>query len=506
MARILIVDDEPEWCRILTMLLGDKGHEVVAVQSGESALGQARKFLPDIVLLDLHLGRVDGLEVLRRLKHEMPAALFVMMTAYGSIQDAVAAMRLGATDFVSKPFSNDVFLANIDALLELSTGRGTEGLPEVIGTSRAFRDARDLALKFAVPDINVLLQGETGTGKELFARTIHHASKRRSAPFAAVDCSSLPETLFESELFGHERGAFTGATASRVGRLEAAQGGTLFLDEIGNLPLPFQAKLLRVLQERSFVRVGGKESIRLDVRVVSATNVNLRDAVRDGRFREDLYYRLNEMTIELPPLRERTGDIGPLAEHFLRVYSARFGRPVREISAAALVALEGWTWPGNIRELENAMKSAVVLADEVVLPRNLPEAVTGGGPAANAVAEASPAAIHTAYPAHPAHPAVTGPSPDCMRVEVSFSIAATDLDMKAIGNRAAEQAERSFLHSLLMQRHVSTARLAGMLNVDPKTLRTKLRKYGLDQLYPSPGIPGSGTGVAYPENDVSRLH
>ena len=475
MARLLIVDDEPDWCRLLATLFGGRGHEVAVAHSGEAAVASARKAIPDIVLLDLHLGSMDGLEVLRRLKHEVPAVQVVMMTAYGSVQAAVAAMRLGATDFISKPFSNDTLLANVDALLEMSTGRGSDGLPEVIGTSRTFLDAKALAMRFAVPDVNVLLLGETGTGKELFARTIHLASKRRTAPFAAVDCASLPETLFESELFGHERGAFTGATSSRVGRLEAAQGGTLFLDEIGNLPMAFQAKLLRVLQERCFQRVGGKDTVRLDVRVVSATNVNLKEAVRDGRFREDLYYRLNEMTIELPPLRERGTDIGPLAEHFVRVFSSRFGRAVRGISAAAMAALEGWTWPGNIRELENAMKSAVVLADQMVLPEHLPDAITRGGVAADV----------RAVP-----PTDTPATDDFLTVDVSFGIAATDLDMKAIGIRAAEHAERSFLHALLMKPHVSAARLAGMLNIDPKTLRTKLRKYGLDQLYPR----GSGSG------------
>ena len=467
MARIMIVDDEPDFCRILTLQLRDSGYEVTAVQSGEAALDSVRKAIPDIVLLDLHLDGMDGLEALRRLKQEVPAVQVVMMTAYGSLDAAVTAMRLGATDFVSKPFSNDKLLANVDVLLKISTGRQSDGLTEVIGTSKTFLEARDLALRFAVPDINVLLFGETGTGKELFARTIHQASKRRSAPFIAIDCSSLPETLFESELFGHERGAFTGATTSRIGRLEAAQGGTLFLDEICNLPLAFQAKLLRVLQERCFVRVGGKDTVRLDVRVVSASNVNLREAVRVGRFREDLYYRLNEMTINLPPLRERGGDIRPLAKHFVHVYSNRFGRVVSGISASALAVLDGWIWPGNVRELENAMKSAVVLADVIVLPEHLPEAISGRGRSDDLGAGSLPA---------------EKTAEDSVHVDVSFSIAATDLDLKSVGNRAAELAERSLLHTLLAKPRVSAAKLARMLKVDPKTLRVKLRKYGLDQI------------------------
>ncbi len=488
----MIVDDELDWCRILTTVLHDRGHEIAAVQSGEAALDSARKTVPDIVLLDLNLGKMDGLEVLRRLKHEFPAIMVMMMTAYGSIQDAVAAMRLGATDFISKPFSNDTLLENIDALIQISAGRQPDGLPEVIGTSRAFRDAMDMAMRFAVPDINVLLLGQTGTGKELFARTIHQASKRRSRPFAAVDCSSLPETLFESELFGHERGAFTGATSTRVGRFEAAQGGTLFLDEIGNLPMPFQAKLLRVLQERSFVRVGGRETIRLDVRVVSATNVNLREAVRDGRFREDLYYRLNEMTIELPPLRDRNGDIGPLARHFVRLYSSRFGCAADGISDSALAILEAWTWPGNIRELENAMKSAVVRADDVVRPEHLPETITRDSRSSKiSIANVANVANAVSIPSAKTEPETE----ESVRIDISFAIATTDLDMKSVGNHAAEQAERSFLSSLLMRQHVSPARLAGMLNVDPKTLRTKLKKYGLDRLYPA--APRNGRDASH---------
>jgi transcriptional regulator with PAS, ATPase and Fis domain len=323
----------------------------------------------------------------------------------------------------------------------------------------------DRALRFAVPNINVLLLGETGTGMELFARAIHAASKRRAGPFVAVDCSVMPEGLIESELFGHERGAYTGATASREGHLEAAQGGTLFLDEIGNWPMDFQAKLLRVLQSRRMERVGGRGTVELDVRVVSATNVDLEEAIRVGRFRQDLYYRLQEITIELPPLRARTGDVARIARHFVSTYAARFGSPVTGISDDAVALLEGHDWPGNVRELENVVKGAVVLAQDVVRPEHLPAAL-------RAAAQPAPVlAVHGAQ----------GQPDDRATLEIGIALHATRLDLKAVGAEAAEKVERSLLAALLRDRRMSRARMAKVLGVDPKTLRSKLRRYGLEE-------------------------
>jgi len=337
----------------------------------------------------------------------------------------------------------------------------TPGGPASDTGSRTFFSA--LAFRFAVPDISLLLLGETGTGKELFARAIHAASKRRDGPFVPVDCSMLAESLIESELFGHEKGAFTGASSPRQGRFELAHGGTLFLDEIGNLPVRIQAKLLRVLQERRMERVGGRKTIELDVRVVSATNVDLKQAIRDGRFRQDLFYRLQEMTIHLPPLRERKGDIRRLAEHFVALYARRFGVPVRGIADAAMTILERHDWPGNVRELQNAMKSAVILAADVVSPEHLPAEVMG----------------HVASFALVFNDAGVGVE-ERLRLEFEVGLDSSEVDLKAVGNQAAEQAERSLLEALLRRHQLSGAQLARRVGVDPKTLRAKLRRYGLE--------------------------
>lgn len=463
MAHILIVDDERELCVLVAKLVSERGHSTQCVFSGEAALQATNERRPDLVLLDLCLGGMDGMETLRRLKPIAPGSLIVMMTACGNVQAAVNAMKLGATDFVSKPFNNQALLSTIETLLAMvREARGDA--PTLVGESPPFQKAMDLALKFAVPDINVLLLGETGTGKELLARTIHAASKRRKGPFVPVDCSMLAETLIESELFGHEKGAFTGATSARIGRFEMAHGGTLCLDEIGNLPVAFQAKLLRVLQERRMERVGGRETIRLDVRVVSATNINLKEAICAGRFRQDLYYRLQEMTICLPPLRERNGDIARIARYFVALYAGRFGTDVRGISDGAIEVLESYDWPGNVRELENAMKSAVVHATDVVLADHLPPEIRGRASQATATSSVSS----------------NDGDEERLKLEIELGFRVSEIDLKAIAAKAGEQAERSLLTALLRRRHMSGAQMAKLLGVDPKTLRTKLHRYGLD--------------------------
>ncbi len=461
MAHILIVDDERELCALVATLVTERGHCAECVSSGEAALRAATERRPDLVLLDLRLGGMDGIETLRRLRPIARRAPIVIMTAFGNVQAAVEAMKVGATDFVSKPFNNQALLSTIETLLTMRYD--SVAAPTLVGGSPAFRKAMDLALQFAVPDINVLLLGETGTGKELFARAIHAASKRRRGPFVPVDCATLAENLIESELFGHEKGAFTGATSARVGRFETAQGGTLFLDEIGNLPSALQAKLLRVLQERRMERVGGRETIRLDVRVVSATNVNLKEAIAAGRFRQDLYYRLQEVTICLPTLRERKGDLRRIAEHFVALYAARFGIEVRGISERAIQALEGHDWPGNVRELENAIKAAVIRATGTVLEEHLDPEIRRGP-------------CDAAAPSVFSHEGGT----ERLKFEIELGIHASDIDLKALGAEAAEQAERSLLTALLSRGRMSGAQMARMLSVDPKTLRTKLRRYGLE--------------------------
>lgn len=468
MPHVLVVDDEPAIRRILERLLRERSCTVEAVETGEAALVAVRLRWPDFILLDLHMEGIGGMETLERLCREAPGVPVVIMTGQGSIEVAVDAFKRGAVDFVTKPFDEPKLLATIAALLATRPESLRAGDPLLVGESIAFRQAMDLALRFARPDINVMLEAETGTGKELFARSIHSASKRKDGPFVPVDCSVLSETLFESELFGHERGSFTGATASRIGHFERADGGTLFLDEIGNLPLPFQAKLLRVLQERTMERVGGRETIRLDIRVISATNSNLKDCVRNGTFRSDLFYRLAEVTISPPPLRDRAGDVPLLAAHFVQRYSAQYGLAVRGITPEALDRLTNCSWPGNVRQLENVVKSAVVLADSFVRAEHLPKDLGG---------EDAPSGMNATGSRAPAPADSAG---ERFRMEIEFGTDNDQMDLKALANAASEKAERAVLETILRQARYSHAQLAKLMNVDPKTLRAKLRKYGLE--------------------------
>jgi DNA-binding NtrC family response regulator len=398
------------------------------------------------------------------------------MTAAGSVDTAVRAFKRGAVDFVTKPFDENKFFAAVDAALPARGDAAPRPLPGsspvMVGGSPRFRETMDVVTRFARPDINILIQGETGTGKELFARKIHAASKRAAGPFVPVDCSILTETLIESELFGHEKGAFTGAHAARIGHFQRAEGGTLFLDEIGNLSLPTQAKLLRVLQERTLERVGGRETIKLDIRVVSATNVNLKEAVRAGTFRMDLFYRLGEMTISTPPLRERIEDVAPLAAYFVERYATQYELGGRGITAEALRVLEGHPWPGNVRELENAMKAAVILADDRIRPEHLAEVLS--------LDEPPDSLPPTSLSPTASLPPVSLPSGgERFRVEIEFGLG-DSLDLKALAAVAAEKAERAVLEAVLRQARYPHAQLARLVNLDPKTLRAKLRKYGLE--------------------------
>ncbi len=489
MLRILAVDDEPVILRVLERLLRGKGHAVTTADSGEATLaimsgpGAAR---PDVILLDVQMSGIDGLETLTRLHQIAPAVPVIIMTGQTDVEVAVRAFRRGAVDFVVKPFVDAKLFMALNAVagaLREAAASEETGKPQaaraLVGESPAFRAALDLAVKLARPDINILLAGETGTGKELFARAIHAASKRKSGPFVAVDCSMLAENLIESELFGHEKGAFTGAVATRIGYFERADGGTLFLDEVGNLSVNVQAKLLRVLQERTLSRVGSRDTKQLDVRLVSAANVDLLAAVDRGAFRMDLYYRLAEAVICPPPLRDREGDVKRLAEHFVERYAARFEVPARAISPEALARLEAHAWPGNVRELEAVVKVAVVLAGDVVLPEHLPR--LGSEPGHDGAAS-------TPRPRAPSDPTLEAPSAstprlepggDRFRFEVEFGADGEGMDLKALTSAAGEKAERVVLEAML-QRGLSQAQLARLVNVDPKTLRGKLRKYGLD--------------------------
>ncbi len=378
MSRLLIVDDERGIRVALRGLLTKEGHEVREADSGAAAIAALAEERFDLVLTDLALGDVDGLAVLRASKAARPEVPVVMITAHGSEKVAVAAMKAGADDYVPKPFDNDEL--RLVVARELARTRLERehrllververeyGFGALIGSGPAMRRVFDTIARVAETDLGVLVRGESGTGKELVAQALHQRSSRRDRPFVAVNCAAISQELVESELFGHEKGAFTGASAQRVGRFEAAHGGTIFLDEIGDMPLATQAKVLRVLQERRFERVGGARPIEVDVRVIAATHRDLEAEIEAGRYREDLYYRLRVVEITLPPLRERTEDVPALAERFLARIAERTGRPRRVLGDDALRALTAHAWPGNVRELEHAVQRAAVLAPAEVI-------------------------------------------------------------------------------------------------------------------------------------------
>ena len=403
--RILVVDDERNMRRVLQALLGGQGYAVDAAENGDEARALLKRADPsyDLVVTDLRMPGCDGMELMHTVARRWPDIPVVFITAHGTVDTAVEAMRAGAFDFITKPFDEDELFSIVEkglARREANRHRAYEPededqtvttdsitpvpavdpLAEIIGESDPIKDLFSLLRKVAPSPTTVLIRGESGTGKELVARALHRLSDRAAAPFIAVNCTAIPENLFESELFGHEKGAFTGAVASRPGRFELAHGGTLFLDEIGELPVPMQVKLLRVLQERVVERVGGMRPIDVDVRLVTATNAPLEEMVQDGRFREDLFYRLNVVPLQLPPLRQRRSDIPVLVRAFVRRFRKRLGRDVREVHPDAMSHLVDFDWPGNIRQLENAVERMVLLADGDELQlADLPAEVRDGG-------------------------------------------------------------------------------------------------------------------------------
>ena len=374
MHSILIVDDEPNYQIVLSELLREEGYEVFTADNGISGLKVARETDLDMVISDMKMPGMDGIELLARLKEFDQHLPVILITAYAEVEKAVEAMHLGAFTYLAKPFSNEQLLATVSKAVEhygllqeiqrlRKEATPKSGFGGMIGKNRNMLNVYQLIEKVAPTPSSVLVTGESGTGKELVARAIHNLSERKDAPFISVNCAALADSLLESELFGHERGAFTDAVAMRKGRFELANSGTLFLDEIGEMPTALQAKLLRVLQERSFERVGGNTTLDVDVRILAATNKDLKDEVERGNFREDLYYRLNVIHIHLPPLRERVDDIPALVNHFLQKNATRLNREKIEISAEALRLLVSLPWEGNIRELENTIERAAILCN-----------------------------------------------------------------------------------------------------------------------------------------------
>jgi DNA-binding NtrC family response regulator len=463
--RILLVDDEPEICWILSRALGESGYEVVTAESAQAALAAFESQAPEVVLLDLRLPDGDGFDVLRRIRELDEHALVVMLTGHGTIESAVRAMKLGAFDYLIKPVHLDEVRVVIEKALETrrlvaevqtlrAEMRRRSSADDLVGSSPAMEELRRFIGRVAPYDVTILIRGESGTGKELVAHAIHAQSKRRRGPFIPLDCAALPDTLVESELFGHERGAFTGATQRRLGRFELAHGGTLFLDEIGNLPASTQMKLLRVLEDRAITRLGGRGLIAIDVRIVAATHVNFEDAIRDSRFREDLYHRLNEFTIHVPPLRERTGDLADLTDHFLRRISEELGKPVQSVTPEVIEALKLYPWPGNVRELKNALKRAAVLTEGAITLRDLPGEFRG-------------------QPAGLSKSGSGGPT-----------------TLKDVVRHVVETAERDLIFRTLERTRWNRAQAARVLGINYKTLYNKLKEYALLRDDPHAGQEG----------------
>jgi Nif-specific regulatory protein len=457
--RLLVVDDEATARRALSTLLRDDGYEVDVAASGEEALEHLSRVAPDVLLTDVRMPGIDGVELLTRARALDPQLAVVVMTAFGNVKDAVRAMRAGAEHYITKPVDLDELSLVIDRVLRQKAVareadllrarvRDDNRFDNLLGVSAPMRSLFKTIAQVAPSRATVLLTGESGTGKERVAQAIHESSSRREGPFVKLHCAALAETLLESELFGHEKGAYTGAAARREGRFKLAHGGTLFLDEISEVSPAIQVKLLRVLQEREFERVGGNETLKVDVRIIAATNRDLAQLVREGRFREDLFYRLNVVALRLPPLRERREDIPLLADFFLRRLARDAGKKLTGLTPEAVATLAAYPWPGNVRELENAVERAVVLAREGLVDREHFALPTAAAPAPPRPAEAVASGNHHGQ----------GPMPPVP------------------GSTIAEL-ERFAILSSLDACGGSTHKAAAMLDVSVRMIQYRLREY-----------------------------
>lgn len=469
--RILIVDDEPELALGLKLYLRRHGYDVETVTSAESALERLKNQSFEMVVTDLMLPGKSGLELLSQVREQWPSTFVVLITGFATVETAVQAIRQGAFDYISKPFTpqqlevvvNRVFqhkaLSDENQSLRAQI-QDKLAFASLVGQSEAMKRVQAVVSRVATSDASVLIIGESGTGKELIARAVHACSRRAEKPFVPVDCAALPHSLMESELFGYEKGAFTGATSARAGLLEAAHGGTFFMDELGELELSMQVKLLRVLQERQFRRVGGSKITQVDVRFVAATNRDLEKEVKAGRFREDLYHRLNVVQVRLPPLRERLGDIPLLAYHFLQIHAARMSRESPRLSPEAIQALEAYHWPGNVRELQNAIEYAVSMADGSVigiidLPHTLQAAV----------------ANLPRTPAPELEPAGPYRSPQGTVLEVRH-----ELPYKQAKRLWLEAFEREYFQELLRRHDYNVSHAAKAAEIDRKSIQRIMKR------------------------------
>jgi DNA-binding NtrC family response regulator len=457
--RLLTVDDDPAILRLLRAIFVREGFEVLAAEDGEAGVVCALADGPEVVILDLELPKLDGIQVLERLKATRPALPIIMLTGRDEVKSAVRAIRLGAFDYVTKPFDPDEIIVSVRRAMETralvteveelrrQVSGGVGELDFQMGPSAAVGQIINQVKTVAATNFSVLVLGETGTGKDLVAAAVHRLSERRTKPFVALDCGAIPEALLESELFGHEKGAFTGADRRRAGHFHLAEGGTLFLDEIGNLPLGLQSKLLRVLESRQLQAVGADQAKPIDVRFIAATNDDLKARAADGRFRSDLFFRLAQYTITLPPLRERAEDIRHLAERFMREVSVELRRPMQDIAPDALDLLKSHAWPGNVRELRNAIRQAVLESAGLVL-ESAPIKRSLGGDTAVAAARA------------PA-PRLSGQS------------------LKDVADRAAREAERHAISDALKAAQGNKSEAARALKTDFKTLHVKMKNLGI---------------------------
>lgn len=451
--KILVIDDEQEIGWLFSKILTEEGYQVLISLDGQDGISTIKKEKPDLVILDLKLPGMDGIETLREIRKFDKDLLVIVLTGYETVKSAVEAMKLGAYDYLSKPVNIEKIKTILkDALITQSFKKkvvnlrqkinGKFSLERIVGNSPQIEEVLDLVKKVAVHDVTVLLRGESGTGKELIAQAIHSASKRAAKPFVAIDCAILPDTLVESEIFGHEKGAFTGAHERKLGKFELAEEGTVFLDEIGNLTTHTQVKLLRALQEREIERLGGKKPIKVNFRLIAATNINLEKAISSGRFREDLYYRLNVFPISLPLLRERDGDVELLVNYYTKKFNQVFEKEVKNISLEAMKLLTQYSWPGNIRELMNVIESAVLLANDTILPQHLPAKI-----------QSAP--------------------------EKSVSFQGS---LKIVAKEAKEKAEKELIAKVLKEVNWNKSRASRILAVDYKTLYYKIKEYNINRI------------------------
>ncbi len=468
MTRILIVDDEAGMREFLSIFLEREGFQVESAQDGQEALEAAEKTPFDLIISDLRMPTMDGVRLLEGLRKFQPEIPVILMTAYASAESAIEAMKLGAYDYITKPFRVEEVKQVISRALEVKADRvagvspwSGEPFPQpvegIIGRSPKMIELYKLISKVATVTGTVLITGESGTGKELVARTIHENSDRASAPFLAISCGAIPESLLESELFGHVKGAFTGAVVAKAGLFEVANGGTVLLDEIAETSLAIQVKLLRVMQERVFRRVGGTEDIEVDVRVIAATHQDLKELIRKEQFREDLYYRLNVIPIRIPSLRERREDIPLLAMNFLAKYTQENRRPIRGIAPEAMELLLRYPWPGNVRELENAIERAVALGTESVLTvENLPETVRARPEASDSEEKSAASSLPSAVS--------------------EFTPSSEKLDL----DRVVSKVERDLILEALRQAGGVQKKAAQLVGLSFESFRYRMKKYGID--------------------------